>query len=195
MTTSPAILTSGLVKRFGDRTALDGIDHEVPRGSAFGFLGANGAGKTTLIRILLGVARPETCAVGSLTRRAAPSGYATAARTGRARARARRSSRPAGHQASAARSCDARAQTAFAPRALRGRLPQPSPAPTQRRAASRTAPTAPHAEPEQVALDCVHPRVERDGQNATEADEAATTVAADCSPPVTRQGQGENTAQ
>ncbi|HEX5926135.1 MAG TPA: hypothetical protein VFY45_20050 [Baekduia sp.] len=51
MTTSPAILTSGLVKRFGDRTALDGIDHEVPRGSAFGFLGAKGGGKTTLIRL------------------------------------------------------------------------------------------------------------------------------------------------
>jgi ABC-2 type transport system ATP-binding protein len=55
---SPAIQTAGLGKRFGDRTALDGVDLEVPRGVAFGFLGANGAGKTTLIRLLLGLAEP-----------------------------------------------------------------------------------------------------------------------------------------
>ncbi len=51
----PAIETSGLTKRFGERTALDGIDLHVPRGSAFGFLGPNGAGKTTIIRTLLGL--------------------------------------------------------------------------------------------------------------------------------------------
>jgi ABC-2 type transport system ATP-binding protein len=51
----PAIETSGLTKRFGERTALDGIDLEVPRGCAFGFLGPNGAGKTTIIRTLLGL--------------------------------------------------------------------------------------------------------------------------------------------
>ena len=50
-----AIETSGLTKRFGERTALDGIDLQVPRGSAFGFLGPNGAGKTTMIRTLLGL--------------------------------------------------------------------------------------------------------------------------------------------
>ena len=55
---SLAIETRGLGKRFGERTALDGIDLEVPRGTAFGFLGANGAGKTTLIRLLLGLAEP-----------------------------------------------------------------------------------------------------------------------------------------
>src|SRR3954469_3761413 len=53
-----AIETRGLGKRFGERAALDGIDLEVPRGTAFGFLGANGAGKTTLIRLLLGLAEP-----------------------------------------------------------------------------------------------------------------------------------------
>jgi ABC-2 type transport system ATP-binding protein len=52
---SPAIETKGLTKRFGERTALDGIDLLVPRGSAFGFLGPNGAGKTTIIRTLLGL--------------------------------------------------------------------------------------------------------------------------------------------
>jgi len=50
-----AIETHGLTKRFGERTALDGIDLEVPRGSSFGFLGPNGAGKTTIIRTLLGL--------------------------------------------------------------------------------------------------------------------------------------------
>src|SRR3954451_24206736 len=55
---SLAIETRGLGKRFGERAALDGIDLEVPRGTAFGFLGANGAGKTTLIRLLLGLADP-----------------------------------------------------------------------------------------------------------------------------------------
>ena len=50
-----AIETHGLTKRFGARTALDGIDLRVPRGSAFGFLGPNGAGKTTIIRTLLGL--------------------------------------------------------------------------------------------------------------------------------------------
>jgi ABC-type multidrug transport system ATPase subunit len=55
--TSLAIETHGLTKRFGERIALDGVDLQVPRGSAFGFLGPNGAGKTTMIRTLLGLTR------------------------------------------------------------------------------------------------------------------------------------------
>jgi ABC-2 type transport system ATP-binding protein len=55
---SLAVLTDGLGKRFGARVALDAVDLKVPRGVAFGFLGANGAGKTTLIRLLLGLAEP-----------------------------------------------------------------------------------------------------------------------------------------
>ncbi len=47
--------TSGLTKRFGERTAVANVDLHVPRGAAFGYLGPNGAGKTTLIRMLLGL--------------------------------------------------------------------------------------------------------------------------------------------
>ncbi len=50
-----AIETRGLTKRFGERTAVDGVDLQVPNGCAFGFLGPNGAGKTTMIRMLLGL--------------------------------------------------------------------------------------------------------------------------------------------
>jgi ABC-2 type transport system ATP-binding protein len=51
----PAVETTGLTKRFGERVAIDQVDLRVPRGSAFGFLGPNGAGKTTMIRMLLGL--------------------------------------------------------------------------------------------------------------------------------------------
>jgi ABC-2 type transport system ATP-binding protein len=53
----PAVHTEGLTKRFGERTAVDGVSLTVPRGTAYGFLGHNGAGKTTLIRMLLGLTR------------------------------------------------------------------------------------------------------------------------------------------
>jgi ABC-2 type transport system ATP-binding protein len=51
------IETHGLTKRFGNRIAVDNVELQVPRGSAFGYLGPNGAGKTTLIRMLLGLTR------------------------------------------------------------------------------------------------------------------------------------------
>ena len=50
-----AVETHGLTKRFGDNTAVNGVELLVPRGCAFGYLGPNGAGKTTLIRVLLGL--------------------------------------------------------------------------------------------------------------------------------------------
>ena len=50
-----AIEIGGLVKYYGGRCVLDGIDLAVPRGCIFGLLGRNGSGKTTMIRILLGL--------------------------------------------------------------------------------------------------------------------------------------------
>ena len=50
-----AIRCAGLVKRYGDVTAVDGLDLEVRTGECFGLLGPNGAGKTTTIEILEGL--------------------------------------------------------------------------------------------------------------------------------------------
>ena len=55
-----AIRCEGLVKRFGDFVALDGLSLEVPAGTIFGFLGPNGAGKTTTIRLLTALDAPTT---------------------------------------------------------------------------------------------------------------------------------------
>jgi ABC-2 type transport system ATP-binding protein len=55
-----AILVQGLVKRFGDVVAVDGIDFAVPRRSFTALLGGNGAGKTTTIAMLLGLVRPTS---------------------------------------------------------------------------------------------------------------------------------------
>jgi ABC-2 type transport system ATP-binding protein len=56
---SALIEVSGLHKRFGSVTAVDGISFNVRRGELFGFLGPNGAGKTTTITMLVGLARPD----------------------------------------------------------------------------------------------------------------------------------------
>jgi ABC-2 type transport system ATP-binding protein len=47
-----------LTKRFGDFTAVDGIDFYIPKGEIFGLLGPNGAGKTTTIRMLCAITQP-----------------------------------------------------------------------------------------------------------------------------------------
>ncbi|MGZ5321173.1 MAG: ABC transporter ATP-binding protein [Solirubrobacterales bacterium] len=50
----PAISLRGVVKRFGEITAVDGLDLDVPAGICLGLLGPNGAGKSTTMRILTG---------------------------------------------------------------------------------------------------------------------------------------------
>src|SRR5438309_2900420 len=52
-----------LSKKYGNFTAVDGIDLVVPRGELFGFLGPNGAGKTTTLRIIAGILRPTSGSV------------------------------------------------------------------------------------------------------------------------------------
>jgi len=55
----PLVVAQGLTKRFGDFTAVDGIDFEVRTGEAFGFLGPNGAGKSSTMR-MVGCVSPIT---------------------------------------------------------------------------------------------------------------------------------------
>jgi ABC-2 type transport system ATP-binding protein len=54
-----ALVCQGVVKRYGDVVAVDGLDLEVHPGECFGLLGPNGAGKTTTIEILEGLLRPD----------------------------------------------------------------------------------------------------------------------------------------
>jgi ABC-2 type transport system ATP-binding protein len=54
------VRTTGLVRRFGPTTAVDGVDLEIGRGEIYGFLGPNGAGKSTLIRVLCTLLRPSS---------------------------------------------------------------------------------------------------------------------------------------
>jgi ABC-2 type transport system ATP-binding protein len=62
MDSSPSDLVidvAGIVKRFGAKTVVNGIDLQVHRGEIYGFLGPNGSGKTTFIRMLCGLLTPE----------------------------------------------------------------------------------------------------------------------------------------
>jgi ABC-2 type transport system ATP-binding protein len=58
--TDPLVRAVSLTRRFGDFTAVDGIDFEVRAGELFGFLGPNGAGKTTTMRLLTGLLLPTS---------------------------------------------------------------------------------------------------------------------------------------
>ena len=57
------IEATGLVKRYGSVTAVDGLSFAVPAGSVTGFLGPNGSGKTTTMRMILGLSAPDAGAV------------------------------------------------------------------------------------------------------------------------------------
>jgi ABC-2 type transport system ATP-binding protein len=54
-----AVELNSVTKRFGDFTAVDGLDLQLPKGGIVGFLGPNGAGKTTTLRLLLGLYAPD----------------------------------------------------------------------------------------------------------------------------------------
>ena len=64
-----ALRCVGLVKRFGDVTAVNGLDLEVYTGECFGLLGPNGAGKTTTVEILEGLTAPTSGGVEVLGRK------------------------------------------------------------------------------------------------------------------------------
>ncbi len=54
-----AISVRGLTKKFGDKTVVDHVDMDVPKGAIYGFLGPNGSGKTTTIRMMCGLLTPN----------------------------------------------------------------------------------------------------------------------------------------
>ncbi len=76
------IRLTGLTKRFGDLTAVEGLDLSVTRGELFGFLGPNGAGKTTTIRMMVGLLRPTAGEVHIAGRDMATDSIAAKARLG-----------------------------------------------------------------------------------------------------------------
>ncbi len=70
----------GLVKRYGDTTAVEGLSLSVPEGMVCGLLGPNGAGKTTAIRCLLGLATPTEGSTTLLGEHPGSPGFAAAVR-------------------------------------------------------------------------------------------------------------------
>lgn len=82
MTTSYAISTDGLTKRFGNVTAVSQLDLCVQPGEVFGFLGPNGAGKSTTIALLLALLRPTAGTVRVLGRDPADAADALGGRVG-----------------------------------------------------------------------------------------------------------------
>ncbi len=61
-----AVTATNITKKFGDFTAINGINLSVPKGSIYGFLGPNGCGKSTTIRMLTGLLSPTEGTVNVL---------------------------------------------------------------------------------------------------------------------------------
>ena len=77
-----ALRCQGLVKRYGDVTAVNGLDLEVRAGECFGMLGPNGAGKTTTVEIFEGLREPDAGQVEVLGDRWRGNGLALRSRLG-----------------------------------------------------------------------------------------------------------------
>jgi len=82
MSIDTPVHTRQLVKRFGDFTAVDGIDLDVHRGEFFGILGPNGAGKSSIMRIIGCVSPPTAGTVRVLDRNPVRDGHRIRARLG-----------------------------------------------------------------------------------------------------------------
>lgn len=69
---SPAVQAEGLVRTFGGRRAVNGVDFTIGAGECLALFGPNGAGKTTLLRLLAGLLAPSagSCRVGGVALRA-----------------------------------------------------------------------------------------------------------------------------
>jgi lipooligosaccharide transport system ATP-binding protein len=80
--TDVMVRARGLVKRFGEFTAVDGIDVQIDRGEAFGFLGPNGAGKSSTMRMIGCVSPPTSGELAVLGRDPQRDGPAIRARLG-----------------------------------------------------------------------------------------------------------------
>ncbi len=66
MSGTTPVVARGLVKRYGEITAVGGVDLTVEAGDVFGYLGPNGAGKTTSLRMMLGLITPTAGRVRAL---------------------------------------------------------------------------------------------------------------------------------
>src|SRR5438876_5785391 len=64
----PAVLLTGVTKKFGETTAVEQLDLSVPRGALYGFIGPNGAGKTTSIRMIMSILFPDSGEISILGR-------------------------------------------------------------------------------------------------------------------------------
>src|SRR4051795_7554877 len=81
-TTAVTIAVEGLVRRYGDRPALDGVSFELRAGETLAVFGPNGAGKTTLLRILATLLRPHAGRAAVLGRELPREGWAVRGRLG-----------------------------------------------------------------------------------------------------------------
>jgi ABC-2 type transport system ATP-binding protein len=79
---APALACKGLVKRYGELVAVDGLDLEVAAGECFGLLGPNGAGKTTTVELFEGLLHPDGGTLEVLGKKWRGDGQALRARLG-----------------------------------------------------------------------------------------------------------------